>query len=310
MLTVTDKSVAVGAQVGTLSVGKAGTVTFPVTTTGIADGTYSGIVSNMPPGVSVRGQVAISDGHGTLTLAGDDSTVAGVVSSLTLAIDGATSAAFTLSISEPDTSASGMDNFASSRTYTPGQFVDVNENAWYGFNQQKAVALAYSYELMHGTTTTPPMRFSPTANYTIAQALTVAARVHSIYTTGDASGLVEGTPWHQVYVDYCIANGIISANTFAMYGSAATRAEMAYIFSRALPASEFATQNTVNSLPDVTNSTPYADAITTLYRAGVIQGDTGTGAFRPSSTVSRAEAAAIISRVILPDIRFSGLIFG
>jgi len=69
-------------------------------------------------------------------------------------------------------------------------------------------------------------------------------------------------------------------------------------------------QNTVNSLPDVNSSTPYRDAILTLYRAGVLTGNNVQGTFSPGNNITRAEAAAIISRVILPSSRVSGFVFG
>ena len=92
------KSVSVGTQVGILAEGEAGTVTYAVTTSNIADGAYTAAVANLPAGVTVSGDVAIIDGSGTLTLAGSASTVAGTATNLTLAIDGATSAAFSLAI--------------------------------------------------------------------------------------------------------------------------------------------------------------------------------------------------------------------
>nr|AGS52349.1 hypothetical protein [uncultured bacterium contig00063] len=81
-----------------MNAGTAGTVTFPVTTTNITNGNYPVSVANRPAGVSVQGQVAISGNAGTLTLAGDTSTVQGATGTLTLTIDGATSPAFTLTI--------------------------------------------------------------------------------------------------------------------------------------------------------------------------------------------------------------------
>ena len=151
--------------------------------------------------------------------------------------------------------------------------------------------------------------FNPTGNMTIAEAVTIAARVHHIYNGGDGQ-FTQGSPWHQVYVDYAIGNGIINAGTFSDYGKAATRAEMAFIFSSALPEAEFASQNTVNALPDVTSSTPYYSAILMLYKAGVVAGSDSIGTFNPGANITRAEAAAIISRVILKDTRFSGKMFG
>ena len=181
-------------------------------------------------------------------------------------------------------------------------FADVNENQWYGFNRQKVIADAYEYGLMQGGGTAA---FNPAGNITVAEAITVAARVNSIYMTG-AEDFTQGNPWYQTYVDYAIANGIIITGDFTDYSRAATRAEMAYIFSRSLPEYEFASQNTVNSLPDVKSGTPYYSSIISLYKAGVITGNDTAGTFNPDSNITRAEAAAIISRVILPAARTSG----
>ncbi|MCL2045003.1 MAG: InlB B-repeat-containing protein [Oscillospiraceae bacterium] len=199
-----------------------------------------------------------------------------------------------------------MDNFQKSRDYTAGMFNDINEDAWYGYNKEKAVANAYEYGLMSGY---PDNTFRPTGNITVAEAITVAARVHRIYTTG-ADDFVQGIPWFQVYIDYAISNGIIYASDFTTFNQLATRREMAYIFANALPKSEFTKQNTVNSLPDVSVSTTHSSSIFMLYEAGVIGGSDTAGTFNPGNNITRAEAAAIISRVILPSERFSGRTYG
>ena len=203
-------------------------------------------------------------------------------------------------------SSAGMDNFTEENTYEPGQFTDVNENAWYGSANQNVIASAFAYGLMKGDSATS---FDPNGDVTIAQAITIAVRVHSIYSTG-TEDFVEGFPWYQVYVDYAVDNELINADDFADYKREATRAEMAYIFSRSLPSSEFEEQNTVNALPDVNSGTPYFDAILTLYTAGIVERSDGKGTFNPGSNITRAEAAATISRVILPGTRFSENVFG
>jgi hypothetical protein len=73
----TTKRVSVGAQSGSLTAGAPATVSFPVTTVGIADGSYPATVENLPSGVTVRGQVTIANNAGRLTLAGDATTEAG-----------------------------------------------------------------------------------------------------------------------------------------------------------------------------------------------------------------------------------------
>ena len=212
---------------------------------------------------------------------------------------------YTVALTATATSSTGMSNFTKVKAYTRGQFTDVDETLWYGLDEQEVIANAYEYGLMKGDSSTT---FNPAGNMTIAEAIAVAARVHKIYATGNGD-FEQGSVWYQVYVDYAVANNIIAANDFANYSKAATRAEMAYIFSESLPAAEFPSQNTVNSLPDVNNGTPYYSAILTLYKAGVLAGSDAQGTFNPSNNIIRAEAAAIISRVILPATRFSGKTF-
>jgi len=204
----------------------------------------------------------------------------------------------------------GTFNFLTTREYVSGQFSDVNEDAWYGFNDpnQKVVACAYMYGLMEGNSSST---FNPKGNITIAEAVAVAARVHNIYNVGDGE-FARSSPWYKAYADYAIANGILESGEFADtdYNRPATRAEMAHIFSRSLPEAEFPTQNIVHSLPDVNDGTPYHNAILMLYRAGVLAGNDDIGTFAPGSSVTRAEAAAIISRVILPLARMNGRTYG
>jgi len=99
------KTVSVGEQVGTLTAETTGTVTFAVTTSNIANGTYSIEVNNLPGGVNYL-DININNNAGTLTLNANASAAAGTYPDLTLTISvGATavvSEEFTLTISEPE----------------------------------------------------------------------------------------------------------------------------------------------------------------------------------------------------------------
>ena len=204
-----------------------------------------------------------------------------------------------------------LENFAEVEEYAPGYFADVNPTAWYG----GVVVQAFRYGLMRGSGANA---FNPLGDISLAEAITIATRVHCIYTNGvdDFPPVAQGEPWYKSNLDYAIANGMITATNFAsgssapVYTRAATRAEMAYIFSRALPESEFPPINTVNSLPDVSNTTAHSPAILMLYGAGVLAGGDAAGTFYPYRNISRAEAAAIIIRVILPAERTAGRTFG
>lgn len=193
-----------------------------------------------------------------------------------------------------------MVNFMFRNIYINNQFSDVNEAAWYGTKQQAVIKKAFELGIINGMGNGT---FKPDSNLKISEAVKMAAVVHSTFNGDDASFGLTGKPWYQGYVDYAISNGIISANAFKDYNAYATRTQMAYIFANALPAAELQQINTINSIPDVTNSTANNSFIYSLYRAGALTGDAGTRAFRPDHKISRAEAAAIITRIALPNNR-------
>jgi len=68
--------------------------------------------------------------------------------------------------------------------------------------------------------------------------------------------------------------------------------------------------NTVNSLPDVDSATPYYSEIISLYEAGVLTGSDEQGTFYPDNSITRVEAAAIITRVILLEERVGERTYG
>ena len=70
----------------------------------------------------------------------------------------------------------GYENFNAQATYTAGQFTDVPETAWYAQN----VRTAYEYGLINGQSATT---FAPDSSLTVAEAVKLAASLHSIYHT-------------------------------------------------------------------------------------------------------------------------------
>lgn len=188
-----------------------------------------------------------------------------------------------------------MNNFEKTATYGE-QFTDVAASYW----AAASIKTCYEYGLMQGYDADS---FVPKGNLTVAQAIVMADRVHEIYTSG-RSTLTNGTPWYQTYVDYAIENGIIRAGDFSNYNAQVTRAQMAYIFCNALPASALPAINDIQAIPDVNRViTPYAKDILTLYQAGVLTGSDIYGTFKPNDNIIRAEAAAIIARVAIPAQR-------
>lgn len=192
-------------------------------------------------------------------------------------------------------------HFPKVATYKQGQFTDVAANQWY----TKNVAAAVEFGLMKGDS---DGTFRPNGQVTIAEAITMAARIHKIYTTGSQDfSQTPGSKWYQVYLDYAYQKGIIGRSYYTCdVNQKATRAQFAEIFANALPADALAARNTVadNAIPDVPASQSYAAAVYKLYRAGILTGGED-GAFRPQSNITRAEASAVAARMADTDNRVS-----
>ena len=191
----------------------------------------------------------------------------------------------------------GAAGFNKTGTYTQGQFTDVPGTEWYAGE----VAGAYELGLMNGV---GGGLFSPDGNVTVAEAITMASRASAIYA-GETIDTTASGEWYTPYVNYAAAKGIIKADAFDNYDRAATRSEVAVIFKNALPAEWFTAKNDVKSIPDVPEKSAYAADLLTLYKAGVVMGSDSYGNFFPENNITRAEAAAIVNRVALPESRLA-----
>ncbi|NLY43395.1 MAG: S-layer homology domain-containing protein [Clostridiaceae bacterium] len=173
-------------------------------------------------------------------------------------------------------------------------YSDVAENAWYN----RSVMLATENGLMSGAGNGS---FNPNGTLTIAEAITMACRLHNKYN-GDNASFARTEPWYKEYVDYAVDNGIIKNGDFSDMNTAATRAQMAYIFANAVSQDKLPVINEISTVPDVSAGDRYAKEILALYKAGILTGDSNHN-FQPNNSISRAEAAAIIVRIVLPEER-------
>ena len=176
-------------------------------------------------------------------------------------------------------------------------FSDVDKSDWFFDN----VKNAYELGLMKGR---GEDTFAPLGSIELAEVITIAARLRSAYTGNDRD-FSGGTPWYAPAVEYAVAQGIIREGDFAGYTAAATRTQVAYILSGALPSGALQEMNTVedNSLPDVRMGDTYAANIYFLYRTGILSGKDERGTFSPSGAITRAEVAAMASRVASAPLR-------
>ena len=180
------------------------------------------------------------------------------------------------------------------RTYE-NNFTDVSYGAWY----HTYVKTAYEYVLANGTSQT---KFSPDGKFTVAQALTAAANIHTAYYGKSVRASVSGESWYTPYVEYCVANGIITEGQFDNVNRNITRGEMAIVFANILPNAEYtAVRN--GSCPDVTNGMACHAAVTKLYNAGIVGGDAESGNYRPNDEIVRSEACVIFTRIAAKEYR-------
>ena len=178
-------------------------------------------------------------------------------------------------------------------------FNDVKQSDWY----YASAAKAYAYDLVNGKSDT---KFDPSGNITIAEAITMASKLNSYGMYGELSASIqmEADPWYTLFVRYAETKGIIKTGEFAgEYNRPATRDELAHIFANALPAEGYQQMNVVKTLPDIDASNKYYNDVVKLYNAGIISGNDYLGTFTPKANITRAEAAAIISRLALPSTR-------
>ncbi len=197
--------------------------------------------------------------------------------------------------------AGSLDNFKKVNSYPAGKFTDVAPTDWYAANVKEAFEL----DLVKGVSESS---FNPSGNITVAEAVTLAARLHSIYHEGKAD-FVQNTPWYQVFLDYAYENHIIDMYGFNHidYNEAITRWEFAKIFAAAFPVDENALEKINDipdgSIPDVSGSEAFGQSVYLLYRAGVLTGNDEQGTFAPNSSIKRSEVAAIVTRMAEPTLR-------
>lgn len=192
-----------------------------------------------------------------------------------------------------------LARFQKVNSYSPGQFPDIAEGVWWTEN----IAAAYELGLMKGNA---DGSFAPKGSISIIETIVIACRLHAIYwSTGES--FTQGTPWYQVYLDYAADWGIVSADRYPDVKAAATRSDFAYILSRAISEHSLPAINDVpdGAIPDLALDADCFRAVYLLYRAGILTGSDDIGSFKPESTITRAEAAAIITRIARPELRKS-----
>ena len=172
------------------------------------------------------------------------------------------------------------------------QFTDMNWSA--GF-----VEKVYAYRWMEGMSEDT---FSPESSLTIAQAVTLAARLHSeqyncVIPTADG-------PWYQSFFEYCKKNGVLSNfdpdELYARINTYATRMDMVKILDGAARVSEVVKEGIVDGyVPDVREwADDGGDIVYRWYRAGITGGKDDNHSFCPNDQIARGEVAVILCQLL------------
>ena len=198
-----------------------------------------------------------------------------------------------------------LSNFTMDQPYSG--YRDIDESLWYGTEQEGSVRDATALGLFAGN---GQGDFLPNANLTLAEVVKLAAVIRSTYRADHyAFDQTTGEHWWDTYVAYALDAGILEPDEFTDFSRPATRGEMAAILYPALPDYEMYSDLYI-SPPDVEDyasafarATPHAYEIIKLYSLGIVQGCDAQGNYHPDWNITRAEAAAVVVRLTLPDRR-------
>lgn len=160
--------------------------------------------------------------------------------------------------------------------------------AWYDYESVKVCVEA---GLMKGT----GEGFQPGGGLTIAELATVCARIHEKQGGMALPEPMAGEDWYRPAIRVMEELGI---DTGADPLARATRDDFARMLSTVCAGDTLKAINSISSLPD----TDSADALR-LYNAGILTGTDDYGTFAGGGSLSRAEAAAMLARVVRPSLR-------
>lgn len=194
-------------------------------------------------------------------------------------------------IGAPPEPPAGSENIGGQPPQTQGEqpFTDVADDAWY----HDAAAMMYGMGIIKGTSDT---EFSPESPLSAAEILTMLYRADG--------GTESGEIWYAPATEWALVNNIIGENpdlASAPNEDITREGMMLVIYNYLVYKNELPDgQADLSEFTDSAELSDYAlTAAQTLVGAGIIQGDGGT--LRPKSTLTRAEAATILSRVIKPQ---------
>lgn len=177
--------------------------------------------------------------------------------------------------------------FPAVNTYAPGYYADVAEDIWYA----DAAKLCYETGLMTGTAANT---FSPDSTVTVGETATLAARILANVKGETIRGARTGEVWYRRYVEFLENNAV----TVSDPAQTATRTQFFRLLAAVVPEAQLSAINAITTLPDTDDPD-----VLSFYNAGVLTGVDAYGTFNGGGTLSRAECAAMVARVVDPSLR-------
>ena len=171
----------------------------------------------------------------------------------------------------------------------PG-YGDVAETDWFYDNAK----LCYETGLMTGT----DAGFEPGKILTEAEAVTLAARVGATLRGETIPAAQPGEPWWSPYNHYVFPQGGINSPDY--YAGRWQFLYMLYDYVKNL-------LDPINTIPRLDADPDFGEDVMVLayYNAGILTGVDKYGTVNGSGPLTRAEAAAMISRIIRPELRIA-----
>jgi len=174
-------------------------------------------------------------------------------------------------------------------------FTDVKSDDWYYKNLQELAEKNIASGYPDGT-------FQPGSTLKFEEFIKMLV----VATRDELSEQKEGQEWYQIYIDEAIEGKCITEQQKSLIGQNISRGTMAEILYNVLTEKEDITAYTdaeLEYLSDKLTDIKETDIKTlTINGIGVISGYPD-GTFKPAGTLTRAEAVAVISRVIKQELR-------
>lgn len=190
----------------------------------------------------------------------------------------------------------GMDALDADRYELRCTFRDVAKDSWY----HTSVAVQQALGLLQGKSAE---RFAPDDSVTLAEATAISVRIYRRYHgIADPITTTDGEDWYAPYITLAREYGILPAD-WTDYTAPITRIRAASLMYNTLPTQELGAINQVAAIPDVAASVSGYQQVLALYNAGVLTGNDKYGNFTPAAYLTRAQFAAMTTRLIDPDYR-------